>query len=77
MEHHMTETSTAPLSDDILQGAAEIAAFLFGDRKQRRRIYWLAENGRLPVFKLGELLCARKSRLRQHVEEQEEASLKA
>jgi len=31
-------TTEAPLADDILEGAAQIAAFLFGDGKQRRRI---------------------------------------
>ena len=29
------------LADDLLDGAAEIAEYLFGDRKQRRRVYGL------------------------------------
>ncbi len=51
--------SEAPLADDLLEGAAQIAAFLFGDGKQRRRVYWLAQNQSLPVFRIGQSICAR------------------
>lgn len=39
----------ANFSDDMLRGAHEIAAFLFGDPKERRKVYHLAEKSRLPV----------------------------
>jgi hypothetical protein len=65
------------LADDLLEGAAAIADFLFGDPKLRRRVYWLAEKQSLPVFRLGVTLCARPSTLRQWVAEQERAGLGA
>jgi hypothetical protein len=49
------------LADDILRGADEIAAFIFGERGSRRKVYYLAECSRLPVFRLGSMLCARRS----------------
>jgi hypothetical protein len=49
------------LADDILRGADEIATFIFGERGSRRKVYYLAECSRLPVFRLGSVLCARKS----------------
>jgi hypothetical protein len=49
------------LPDDILRGADEIAEFIFGARGSRRKVYYLAECCRLPVFRLGSVLCARKS----------------
>jgi hypothetical protein len=58
------------LGDDLLHGAAEIAQFLFGDPKQRRRVYYLIESCRLPVFRLGGI-CARKSTLVAWIAEQE------
>ena len=50
---------------DLLYGVPAIAAFT-GLRE--RAIYHLAEQGKLPLFKLGDLKwCARKSTLRQHL----------
>ena len=66
----MTDDRTA-FADDLLRGAEEIAQFLFGDRGQRRKVYHLASTSTLPVFKLGSLLCARKSVLLKWVEAQE------
>jgi hypothetical protein len=45
---------------DMLRGADEIAYFLYGDRDQRRKIYHLVATSRLPVFKLGSMICARR-----------------
>jgi hypothetical protein len=59
------------LADDMLRGADKIAEFLFGDPKERRKIYHLAETSRLPVFRLGAVLCARRSTLTAWIEEQE------
>lgn len=73
MNSTVRPANEVPLADDILEGAAEIAAFLFGDGKQRRRIYWLVQNQRLPVFRIGQTICARPSTLRQWISEQEAA----
>ena len=62
---------SAELGQDLLFGAEAIAKFVFGDRKYRRRIYHLASSSRLPVFRLGAMLCGRKSVLLSYVTEQE------
>jgi hypothetical protein len=59
------------LADDILHGADEIAAFIFGARGSRRKVYYLAECARLPVFRLGTMLCARRSVLMRWIAGQE------
>jgi hypothetical protein len=64
------------LGDDLLQGADQIAHFLFGDPARRRRVYHLAENSRLPVFRIGALLCGRKSSLLAWIAEQERRSIR-
>jgi hypothetical protein len=64
-------TASAGLADDLLRGAGAIAVFLFGSATQRRKVYHLAETSRLPVFRLGSVLCARKSVLLQWVGEQD------
>jgi len=51
------------LSDDLLDGAAEAAQFVFGDSKRRRAIYRLTESGDLPVIRKGKRLFYRKSDL--------------
>jgi hypothetical protein len=46
------QNSTATdLADDLLRGADEIAEFIFGTRGSRRKVYYLAETSRLPVFR--------------------------
>jgi hypothetical protein len=60
------------LSSDLLRGADQIAEFLFGDPGERRKVYHLAETSRLPVFRLGSLLCARRSVLLAWIAEQEQ-----
>ena len=59
---------------DILQGAADIARFLFGSASDRRRVYFLVESGALPHFRLGGTICARRSKLIDWIEEQETTS---
>lgn len=59
------------IADDLLEGADEISAFIFGDRSKRRKIYHLAQSSNLPVFRLGAVLCARKSRITEWIEDQE------
>jgi len=65
------DSSDPPLSSDLLEGADEIRKFLYGDRKTKRSIYYLAEHSRLPVFRLGTKLCARRSVLLAYIAEQE------
>jgi hypothetical protein len=59
------------LADDLLRGADEIAGYLYGDSTQRRKVYHLAETSRLPVFRLGSKLCARRSILIAWIASQE------
>jgi hypothetical protein len=60
---------TAPdtLADDILIGAAALAHFLFGsdEERLRRRVYYLTHTAkcRLPHFRIGNQLAARRSTL--------------
>ena len=61
----------ARFAPDLLRGGAAIAEFLFDDPQQRRKVYHLAKTSRLPVFRLGSLLCARKSTLLEWVARQE------
>lgn len=68
------DTACPPLADDLLRGADEIATFMFGNAKHRRKVYYLtgeAARG-LPHFKIGSLICARKSTLLRWIAEQEE-----
>jgi hypothetical protein len=72
------KSNTAPdaapneLADDLLRGADEIAEFIFGTRGGRRKIYYLAETSHLPVFRLGSVLCARRSVLLSWIAGQED-----
>ena len=53
------------LATDLLDGVAAIAEFV---GLPQRRVYYLAENGKLPLFKLGDRKWqGRKSTLRQHM----------
>ena len=70
-----------PLADDLLREADAIAAHVYGpapDEKVRksnqRRIYHLVDNHGFPAFKLGGVLCARKSTILKWIEAQEQAA---
>jgi len=71
------QTKEVPLADDVLRGAEAIAEFLFRGTtedqrgRNRRKVYHLAESSRLPVFRLGSMLCARKSKLLDFIAAQE------
>jgi hypothetical protein len=72
MEPTIATQDTLPdLADDILRGADEIAEFLFGDKTSRRKVYYLAECTKLPIFRLGSVLCARRSVLLNWISGQE------
>ena len=76
MEGHIVNHSGTELAADLLRGADKIAEFVFGDGAQRRKVYHLAETSRLPVFRLGAVLCARRSVLLEWIAEQERRSWK-
>jgi hypothetical protein len=62
-------------ADDLLCGASEIAKFLFGPNGSRRKVYYLAACTRIPVFRLGTKLCARRSVLLGWIGSQESRAL--
>ena len=65
----------AGLAEDLLHGAEAIAIFVFGDVKYRRKIYYYATDAKLklPTFRIGNVICARKSKLLEWIEMQEGA----
>ncbi len=69
------QKTTNALADDILEGADAIAEFLFGSKESRRKVYYLAECSKLPIFRLGSVLCARKSVLLGFISGQENRGL--
>jgi hypothetical protein len=64
------------VAGDILYGADEIAVFLFGDRKYRRRVYTRIASNELPTFRIGANICARRSTLLEWIARQEAAASK-
>jgi hypothetical protein len=70
-----TNDPSLELADDILRGADQIATFIFGERGSRRKVYYLAECTRIPVFRLGSVLCARRSVLLNWIAAQENRAL--
>lgn len=58
----------SPLAGDILRGAQAIGEFLGFNR---RSIYHEVAAGRLPHFKMGDTICARRSTLTNWIAEQE------
>ena len=61
------------LADDLLRGADAIAIFVFGNVKARRKVYYYAGEAkvRMPTFRMGNVICARKSKLMNWIEQQE------
>jgi hypothetical protein len=51
------------LSEDLLEGVRAIGAFT---GMTPRRLFYLAETGQLPIFKVGNRWCALRSALRAH-----------
>lgn len=70
-----TEEVCPTLADDLLRGADAISIFVFGDAKQRRKVYYYASEAkvRMPTFRMGNVICARKSKLMEWIEHQEAA----
>ncbi len=69
--HPVPNDPSQGIADDLLRGADEIAEFIFGKKGGRRKIYYLAETSHLPVFRLGAVLCARRSVLLRWISGQE------
>ncbi len=69
----LTAQGPANLADDLLRGADAIATFVFGSTKHRRKVYYYASDAkvRMPVFRIGNVICARKSTLIEWIERQE------
>lgn len=60
------------LAGDILYGADAIAEFMYGSTTARRAVYNLVQNKRIPHFRIGATVCARKSVLLSWIAEQEQ-----
>lgn len=67
----MPAAAVKTIGDDLLEGAENIAAFLYGNSDDRRKVYHLAQTSKLPVFRMGAVICARKSVLLRWIGEQE------
>jgi hypothetical protein len=67
----LPDSASPELAGDLLRGADQIAEFIFGARGSRRKVYYLAETSHLPVFRLGAVLCARRSVLLRWIAGQE------
>ncbi|QHO78852.1 hypothetical protein ACH79_16015 [Bradyrhizobium sp. CCBAU 051011] len=63
------------IADDLLERAEEIARFIFGSAAKRRRVYHLAAHSELPLFRLGDVICGRRSTLLAWIAEQEKTSV--
>ena len=59
------------LSDDLIYGAEAIADFL---GMARRQVYHAAAQDHLPIFRIGSMLCCRKSTLANWIVEREQSS---
>lgn len=59
------------IASDTLYGAAAVASFL---GLPRRAVYHAVSTGRLPVFRIGETVAARKSTLLAWIAEQEQSA---
>ncbi|WP_084802954.1 hypothetical protein [Bradyrhizobium sp. NAS80.1] len=62
------------IADDLLEGADEIARFMFGSADKRRRVYHLASRSGLPLFRMGEIICGRRSTLLAWIVAQEKTA---
>lgn len=67
----ISQTKKNELADDTLEGASAIAEFLFGSRDKTRKVYHLVQTSKIPIYRLGALLHARKSVLLEFIAAQE------
>jgi hypothetical protein len=61
----------------MIEGAAAIAEFIFRSPhpRYRRKIYYLAENSKIPIMRLGSRLCLRPSTYKSWIAGQEARSI--
>jgi cystathionine beta-lyase family protein involved in aluminum resistance len=75
MKHFIDTTGAeaATIADDLLHGAEAIAVFVFGNVRHRRKVYYYASDAKvgMPIFRIGNVICARKSKLIEWIELQE------
>ena len=64
--------------EPMIEGAAAIAEFIYHSRAPRylRKIYYLAQNSKLPIMRLGSRLCLRPSTYKSWIANQEARSVK-
>lgn len=62
-------------AEPTIRGAEAIAEFIFGDRVHRRKVYYLAECSKIPIYRLGSTLCLRPSAYNNWIRDQETRSL--
>jgi hypothetical protein len=62
----------------MIEGAAAIAEFIYRSREPRylRKIYYLAQNSKIPIMRLGSRLCLRHSTYKRWIASQEARSVK-
>jgi hypothetical protein len=60
-------------AEDLLIGAGNIAEFMLGDRKKRRKVYAMDKEA-YGFFYIGKLICARKSTIRERIAAREAGS---
>lgn len=65
------------LAPDLLRGADKIAEFIFGDASEAPKVYHLVRTGILPTFRMGAVICARRTTLLGWIAEREKASTAA
>ena len=65
------------LAYDLILSAADLAKEIYGvaNKKNRRRVFELKRKGRMPIFKLGGRLVARRSQLRAEIKRREQEAL--
>lgn len=67
-----TNDNSPALADDFLRGACAIAEFLWGDGNLRRRVYHLYATSNAPIFfKIGSMICSRRSTITAWIAEEE------
>jgi hypothetical protein len=69
-QREVPKTETYEKPGDI-RGADAIAEYIFGDRRHRRKVYYLAECSKIPIWRLGSTLCLRPSTYETWIKDQE------
>lgn len=82
----MTQTAQGPTkkrssedtNEPMIEGAAAIAEFIYHSRDPRylRKIYYLVQNSKIPIMRMGSRLCMRPSTYKSWIEDQETRSVK-